>query len=418
MTSFWTKPLGGRARGNSTTELLIAAPVLAMMFYAAYDLNLSYELKQEMQIGARNAAFSPEVSNDKTALDAAVIGPNGIVIDDEQKAKTTTTLTTTEGAKINDFPNDLGKRAKTSFDGDAGLYRTIADVESSLAVNASLAVDTVADGINSGFRFFGSNGYLIPPSRMRTTIAGVTMAPASNAFQRGLMYSGLVSENDQYQAGSSDETKMAAMKKDISTLYYLRTEDGYHPDGYKLQGMLGFGLGLYNKDEQQKSWGMSKWHGGFTAAGKLMLNARPDIYNDHCLMNFDQGGPHCTDTSMGYFGMRSIGWTIAGVKLAMRAGPQAIVTVPAVALINGVIKAALKKGFEKAIEQPLKDLGDGLKSKLDSALDSNGMGSIEGMGEDLGGKLIGDKIFGDPQKFVDDQIGPILQGNSGFELSE
>lgn len=343
-------------RGASVTEFLVAAPVLALLLYAALDLNQMLEFRQGLAVATRNAVFDR-------------VGQTVYQTGSAQSLATQVQPFATPGAETDmgalsavtnhshGYANSLGfhadRAAKALPDqsrGEDETYENASAAAGTVALNGNQALDRMTKLIN--LAGLAGNVWLLPPATMRTVTGSMAQTPGTSVVRKSMH---LVS-----QAAENRQNPVAPSTPGMSQLVYLRPETGYHPDGYVVQPLAGYLLGL---GQEYKKWG---------ATGRVGLWATPENYNHNCIMNFDGGGSQCTDINPAFALIRGTGILIRSLIIAGEA--SVVLTVPALVIdaktmairtvadlavgkISDYVASKVTDGIEDAASNALQNIG-------------------------------------------------------------
>jgi hypothetical protein len=303
-----------RRRGASVTEFLVAAPVLALLMYAALDLNQMLEFRQGLVVATRNAAFdrvggTVHQNGSSQSLSSQVqpfLAPGAA---DDMGALSSVTNDSHGFANRHGFPS---ARAKSALDagnrGEDQAFESASDTVGSVAATGNDALDRLTKLINLGG--LAGDVWLLPPAAMRTVTGSMAETTGSSLVRRSMHLVSRAAENKQNPSIHNTPA--------MSHLLYLRPETGYHPDGYVVQPLAGYLLGM---GQEYKKWG---------ATGRSGLWQSPANYNHDCIMNFDGGGSRCTDTNAAFAMIRTTGMLIRALILAGEA--SVVLTLPALGI--------------------------------------------------------------------------------------
>ncbi len=319
-------------KGASVTEFLIAAPILALLLYAALDINQNIEFKQGLIVSTRNAAFdmldtqqldtSSQNSLQSQVQPYAARGSEGdmgsLTVNTEEDLGYASTL---------GFEKDRAKAAiPANSRGSDSTYEGISANAGAVLVPANDAIDNLTKVINLNGLL--GNFWLLPPARLRTITGEVGSTAGTSVLRKSMNLVSKAAENARNPNQSPGYKTPSA-----SYMLYLRPENGYHPDGYIAQPAIGFLLGMGSK---YKEWGDT---------GYVSIGADPKNYNHNCLMNFDGGGDNCTDENATFLAIKTLG---VAIRLLITAGEMSgILTAPSLVIDGKTI--VIKLVTEKAI---------------------------------------------------------------------
>jgi len=304
-------------KGASVTEFLVAAPILALLLYAALDLNQNIEFRQGLIVSTRNAAFDMLGgqrldTGSSTSLQMQVQPFAARGSEGDMGSLSVSTEEALGYSNSLGFDKDRAKSAMQADNrGNDGVYESTSATAGAITTTANAALDGLTSYVN--LKGILGNVWILPPARMRT-ITGRMESTAGTSILRKSM--GLVSkaaENarnpDQLPEYNSPST---------SYMLYLRPEAAHHPDGYVAQPVIGFMLGL---GADYKRWADN---------GYVRIGATPQNYNHNCMMNFDGGGDKCTNLN-GWLTLVKTGGVL--IRRLITAGQMSVfLTAPATAI--------------------------------------------------------------------------------------
>jgi hypothetical protein len=341
-------------QGASVTEFLVAAPILALLLYAALDLNQNIEFKQGLIVSTRNAAFD---MLDTQQLDTgtanslqdqvqpfAARGSEGdmgsLVVSTEENLGYTATL---------GFDRDRAKAAiPASSRGRDSTYEGMSATTGAVIAPANEALDALTKYIN--LNGILGNVWLLPPARMRTITGNLGSTAGTSILRKSMGLISRAAENARNPSQLPEYKTPSA-----SYMLYLRPETAHHPDGYVAQPVIGFLLGL---GSDYKEWGEN---------GYVSIGASPDNYNHNCMMNFDGGGDRCTNIN-GWLTLIKTGGVL--IRILITAGEMSgLLTAPALAIDAKTI--AIRMVTEEAISMVTDFVSDEVEDKIaDAATDA------------------------------------------------
>lgn len=337
-------------KGASVTEFLVAAPILALLLYAALDLNQNIEFKQGLIVSTRNAAFdtldSQQLDMRSTNSLQSQVQPFAARGSEGDMGSLNVQIEENPGYTANlGFDKDRAKAAiPASNRGSDSTYEGVSATAGSVIVPANNALDTLTKTVN--LVGIVGNVWLLPPATLRS-VTGTLGSTAGTSILRKSM--GLVSraaENARNPGQLPGYTSPSA-----SYLLYLRPETGHHPDGYVAQPVIGFLLGM---GSEYKKWGET---------GHVGIGATPENYNNNCLMNFDGGGDNCTNLNVTLTLIKTTGVLI---RTLITAGEMSgILTAPSVAI--DLKTFAVKTAVDIAIGKITDFVSDKVEDQISSA---------------------------------------------------
>lgn len=339
-------------QGASVTEFLVAAPILALLMYAAIDLNQMVEFRQGLVVATRNTSFdrigdvlhdlgssqslatqmapfsTPETAEDKGALSSAKIQSD------------------------NGFSSSLGfhvDRAKDALpEGQRGSDSSF-ESKSEGVGTLSATANSGLDGLTKLINLNGAVGvWLLPPAKMRTVTATMTEAAGSSALRKSMSLMSKTAENV--------DGPVMAKTPGMSHMVYIRPETGYHPDGYVVQPLVGYLLGL---QADYAKWG--------DTGRSVSLYGPVDNYNHACMMNFDGGGPECSDPNEYFQAIRLMGVFIRVFIMAAKAtpvSPAAFVLDGGLSAVRGSVEVASSMAIDKVGSYVTERISDSAKKAL------------------------------------------------------
>jgi hypothetical protein len=337
-------------KGASVTEFLVAAPILALLLYAALDLNQNIEFKQGLIVSTRNAAFDNlgtqqlDTGTVNSLLDQvqpfAAKGSEGdmgsLTVSTEENLGYTATL---------GFEKDRAKAAIPSSNrGRDSTYEGMSATTGAVIAPANESLDTLTKYIN--LNGILGNVWLLPPARMRTITGNLGSTAGTSILRKSMGLVSRAAENARNPNQLPGYTTPSA-----SYMLYLRPETAHHPDGYVAQPVIGFLLGL---GSGYKEWGDT---------GYVSIGASPENYNHNCLMNFDGGGDQCTNLNGWLTLIKTAGVLI---RTMITAGElSGVLTAPALAIDAKTI--AIRMVTEEALDLVTDYISDQVEDKIADA---------------------------------------------------
>jgi hypothetical protein len=300
-------------KGASVTEFLVAAPILALLLYAALDLNQNIEFKQGLIVSTRNAAFD---MLDTQQLDTATqqslqsqVQPFAAKGSENDMGSLAVITKENPGYKPTlGFEKDRAKAALPAGNrGSDSTYEGMSATTGTVIAPANEALDTLTKYIN--LNGILGDVWLLPPARMRTITGHLGSTAGTSTLRKSM---GLVSRAAENARNPNQLPGYSTPS--VSYMLYLRPETAHHPDGYVAQPVLGFLLG--------RGSNYLKW-----ADTGHVRSGRPKNYNHNCLMNWDGGGDNCTNVNGWLTTVKTIGVAIRTIITGAQA--SGVLTIPA-----------------------------------------------------------------------------------------
>ncbi len=337
-------------KGASVTEFLVAAPILALLLYAALDLNQNIEFKQGLIVATRNAAFD---MLDTQQLDTATANSLQSQVqpfaargsEGDMGSLTVNTAESLGYTAALGFERDRAKAAIPANNrGSDSTYEGMSATTGSVIVPANEAVDTLTKSIN--LPGILGNVWLLPPARMRTVTGNLGSTAGTSILRKSMGLVSRAAENARNPGQLPGYTSPSA-----SYLLYFRPETAHHPDGYVAQPVLGFLLGL---GTDYKEWGDN---------GYVSIGTTPQNYNHNCMMNFDGGGDRCTNINGWLTLIKTAGVLI---RTLITAGEMSgLLTAPALVIDAKTI--AVRVVTEEAVEMVTDFVSEHVEDKITEA---------------------------------------------------
>jgi hypothetical protein len=339
--------------GSSIVEFLVAAPVLALIVYFAMDINQTVEYRQGMHIAARNRAYEQH-PNDLSAQQRQFRlekdlkpfqGVDGQI--DQSNSKTTMAESIRYHQSLGISLGRVGD-SMVGRDGKDSGYERSSQVVGRIAQGATYAVDNISHLTNLWGMIDAEDFWVVPPPRIRTSRVEFNANTQGSLFDAALTAASVAIERPvDHEALKTDIEEKIKVRQ--SSLHMVRPENGYHPDQYVAQSLIGFGIGFLSK---QKPWGA---YSDNHKSGSLTE------FNGQCLMNWDLGGSDCHSINGFYTSVVTIGAAIQVLITIAEIIPPTTAAGVAADVASELIKEAVKTAAEK--------IATSLKTKITERLD-------------------------------------------------
>lgn len=223
-------------RGSSVVEFLICAPILALLTYAAYDLNRRIENQQTVTIAARNAVLMGDAfsqSQHETTLKKQLDVENQILDSQErQLVKNSAYVKVDAGHRLGEAGYGYGRiEAAPGVQTGGSSFDTLSQSTGRIGSTMGAALQ--------GIQGTGEAIGLFIPDRIRSAAIETSAPGNSNAIQGAISVLASATTNDP-----KAKDQVLAVTRRFGQRFYLQQESGYHPNGHDSFDFAGVFVGM------------------------------------------------------------------------------------------------------------------------------------------------------------------------------